>query len=1712
MNGTVQTMVGTFAGGALLGAVNAAKDAIVGLGASTVSVASDFESGMARFASVAGSSLAQAGFSLDDVKAKALELGAVTQFSAAEAQDAMINLAKGGVPVQDIMAGATQATLDLAAAGELGLANAADIVAKQLGVWASTGVQAADVSNLMAQAANASTVDVGELAMGLAQVGGVGKVAGLSFQDLTQTMALIAPGFGSASDAGTSLKGVLLGMTPSTNAAKEQFRDLGLMAFDAAEAAKAFGVDISNSGDPLEEVDAAMRQYIQSTLHIKQGTTEFNKAYDDLYSKFEYSKFYDASGSFLGMQNAAGLLQGSLAGMGEDAKAAALKVMFGTDSFRAAAFLAEQGASGFDAMGVAMNGAGSAAEQAAIRNQTFTFAWDSLKGSIETVQILIGSALLPALTGLVNEALIPAVNAVMEVASALIASNDPWATFLDLINQLVPGLGTVVGFITANFLPIASAIGAMILAVVVPAFWTWAIAAGAAAIATITAALPVIAIIAAIGLASGLLVAAWTNNWFGIQEATASVWATIEPYFTALIAWLSVAIPAGIAAAATGWQTLVAAVSGFVTSVVAGWGVVVAAVTGFVTNVQAGAALVVSVLGSAWTTLTTTTSAAWAAVVAVVQGVVGVITTIITAAWNTIVFLTSSAWGAIWQSIGPPLTAAAGFVATGVAQIVGALSGAWAAAVSVTSSTWAAVSGVLSSAWAAISGVVSSGVAVVVGMAAAGWAELSAAASSAWATLTGLASAFWAGLQALFQTGVALVVTFLTGGWAAAQSSTSAAWANVQGIMSGVWSVIQTIIQTAVAVATTSVTGAWAAIVAASNNDFTQVGAIISSTLDSIKSTISGAVETIKTTFSQMSADAVALGRNIIDGLIKGVAGGVGALTNAVKNAAKSALDTAKSFLGIHSPSAVMASQVGVPIVDGIVQGLKSASPKATAAMLDLGSKLLDVVTKGVEAFGKLTQLGSVPQSAITRFAEQMLAALTAFSTMAMQWDKAAMSAASQFTAKAGGVVELMAKGVDFLTKLAQLGPIAPRSFEAFQAGLAAAIRIVLDLAQRQTLIALSGAVGFAEAAGKIVGVIGAGVDAFKKLEGFTLPALAQFDAFSLAMGRAVGYVIRVANWFVGQPMTAAAAFADTTGKIVAVIGTGVDAFKKLETFTLPALALFDAFSLAMGRAVGYVIRVANWFAGQPMASAVQFADTAGKIISVIGSGVDSLAKLKDFQPVTAESVATFTNAMALFVGMFINSVRGFNLDVTAEAGKFAESAGKIVGIVGSGVDGLTKLADFREVTGASVDLFNESLTMFVARFAANAALFDAEATAAAGAFAESAGKIVGILSNGVQGLSALADLGPVEAEQIDKFVAAVRVVVTAIAAAAVGFTAEGLAAATAFADAAGKSVGILKAGVEGFYNVDTFAGVSVEGIDRFGVGVRLAVAKMLALATEFGAEGTASAEAFAKAAGESTDFLKKGVEGFKKLAEFEGVPAAGLAAFGEGVRQVVVMIVQLSGTISSQMIGDANRFAVGVDQVIELIKGGMKGFSDLAGAANGVQPFMVDFMNSVQHLVVDFQQAVVPASENIGYQIAAGMARGIGQGTPAIQSSIYAAVNAAILAARQALGIASPSKVFDAIGQFAGAGLAQGFGAAEPTVAAAAGQMAASSVAPAARGAGLTSAPARLGGGGGGSVSNTTTVEKGAITVVQQPGESADAVANRVFKLLEQKYGLRGT
>jgi hypothetical protein len=95
-----------------------------------------------------------------------------------------------------------------------------------------------------------------------------------------------------------------------------------------------------------------------------------------------------------------------------------------------------------------------------------------------------------------------------------------------------------------------------ILAALGVALLAFGVTSAIAAATAIAPMLPVIAIIAAIGVAVGLLYAAWTSNWGGIQDKTAAVWAWLQPLLGQLQAWLQITIPIALAWLANVWQTV----------------------------------------------------------------------------------------------------------------------------------------------------------------------------------------------------------------------------------------------------------------------------------------------------------------------------------------------------------------------------------------------------------------------------------------------------------------------------------------------------------------------------------------------------------------------------------------------------------------------------------------------------------------------------------------------------------------------------------------------------------------------------------------------------------------------------------------------------------------------------------------------------------------------------------------------------------------------------------------------------------------------------------------------------------------------------------------------------------------------------------------------------------------------------------------------------
>ena len=567
-------------------ALGQAAGAAVGLVKDSLDAAGTFESKMNVLSAVLGESLGQAGFDMQDVSAKALELGANTQFSAAQAQEAMIALAKGGVPVVDIMGAATDASLNLAAAGGIELAQAADIVAKQLGVWAETGVTATQAADLLAQAANASTVDVDELALGMANVGGTAKAAGVDFGELTQTMALIAPNFSSAADAGTSLKTFIANLQPDTKPAIAAMKDLGLYTAETGSA------------------------------------------------------FYDAQGNFVGMEETARLLAEATKDLSEEQRVQALNTIFGSDAIRAAGAIAAAGADGFNEMGAAMGMAGDAASQAAKMNTGYQASMSAMKGSIETVQIVLGTALLPILTQLINQVLTPAINTVLAFAQGITSARDPLAALTAQVSALVPGFSTFMGYAREAWAALQPLVS-LIQANLVPILISLAAVAGGALVVALggmvaslaAAAAPIIALVAV----GALLYNAWQSNFGGIRDLVSAVMGALWSVISSIVGQISAF-----------WQSNGAQILGSATAI---WGQIQVVIASAIQLVQVVVVGVLTVVGgfidSHGAQIQAALLAAWQIITSAIGGALSLIQGLITAALRLIQGDFSGAWEAV---------------------------------------------------------------------------------------------------------------------------------------------------------------------------------------------------------------------------------------------------------------------------------------------------------------------------------------------------------------------------------------------------------------------------------------------------------------------------------------------------------------------------------------------------------------------------------------------------------------------------------------------------------------------------------------------------------------------------------------------------------------------------------------------------------------------------------------------------------------------------------------------------------------------------------------------------------------------------------------------------------------------------------------------------------------------------------------------------------
>jgi hypothetical protein len=879
-------------GSMAVSALGQVAQAVGGFAASTISVAGNFEAGFNAFQAAAGKGIDTTG--LANFRQMFIDLGRELPVSTTEVEQAATEMVTGGIDPAIVAAGGLRSTIQFAAASQMSLADAAGTSAKLLAGWTDASASAADKAAFLAsstdtltKAAAASSTTVAELRLGIFNVQGAAQALHVPFADVTSSLALLAPAFESSAQAGTALNVFLTRLVPSTKPASDAMKDLGL---------------VTKSGQNL---------------------------------------FFSATGTFLGMGNAAQVLKEHLSGLNDEQKINYLHTLFGNDAQKVANLLMQQGAAGLEGMQAAMAKANGVTDQAVLLQSGYDTAMKNATGSVEALQITIGSALLPVLTTLLNNTIAPGINTLTQFAAAVTGNQaaleglpptlQAAAITAQYLGQILgeafaslqtDGLGAGISTFAAGLMQISPAAAAVIGALaplgdllqsnLVPVFiGIGAVIAGGLIVALggiVAAAAPVAGVLLAVGAAAATLVAAWQTNFGNIQ---------------------------GIVSAALSGVTTI--VSGVLSTVVGFWA-------------QYGGQIATTVT-TTWGSIQATVSTVLAGVLSVVQPILAQITAFwaangadiratVATVWGQIGGAIQAAMGLISTAVVPPLKVIGAFIASHGAEIQAALTGAWTVIKTVVTTSLAVITGVVTATTQALQG---------------NWI-------GAWTTIKDTSAALVKGMLTIIQTELATLSTILTRATAdgvkvvndAIGAFRQAGINIVRGIVAGIQSQGGAVAAAAANVATAGVYGAAQAIASHSPSQLAAdvVGiplvqgiavGIISATPFAVGAANVSAQTILAGAQGPITAGAPLLGQTLMQGLAVGLDANLSSAENVAATAAQGLIINTTGMLGAS------AQTIGQSLMGGTATGITAA---ASVLMSSITATMDQATGKATETLG----------------------------------------------------------------------------------------------------------------------------------------------------------------------------------------------------------------------------------------------------------------------------------------------------------------------------------------------------------------------------------------------------------------------------------------------------------------------------------------------------------------------------------------------------------------------------------------------------------------------------------------------------------------------------------------------------------------------------------------------------------------------------------------
>jgi TP901 family phage tail tape measure protein len=184
---------------------------------------SDYEQVMATVRGVTKATAAE----FTTLSRQSRELGATTRFSAKEAAEGQLFLARAGFEVDQVYA-ALPHTLNLAAAGALDLGTAADYASNIVSQFNLAAEDTVRVADAMIVVSNRANTNVSQMAEAMKFAGPVAGALGIEVEEAAAAIGVLGDRGIQGTLAGTGLRMSLIKLLSPTTAAKKAIKELGL--------------------------------------------------------------------------------------------------------------------------------------------------------------------------------------------------------------------------------------------------------------------------------------------------------------------------------------------------------------------------------------------------------------------------------------------------------------------------------------------------------------------------------------------------------------------------------------------------------------------------------------------------------------------------------------------------------------------------------------------------------------------------------------------------------------------------------------------------------------------------------------------------------------------------------------------------------------------------------------------------------------------------------------------------------------------------------------------------------------------------------------------------------------------------------------------------------------------------------------------------------------------------------------------------------------------------------------------------------------------------------------------------------------------------------------------------------------------------------------------------------------------------------------------